>query len=164
MQLALLYFNTVVGPEIFFSHPSSILEKVSKKMLGFFDLEMSEEFFEVSLIEEDLKITNMYFEITSCWARGNKEMLMFSIITDKIFKSEIFYEVMEKYSMKIKSIVNLYKAFYTKGYLNKNDPEIELKVKELHKILLEFYEVLKERSKEKIKDEKIIKKFKKFKW
>ncbi|MFX1363726.1 MAG: hypothetical protein ACFFCE_09035 [Promethearchaeota archaeon] len=164
MQLALLYFNTVVGPEIIFSHPGSILEKISKKMLGFFDLDMSEEFFEVILIEEDLKITNMYFEITSCWARGNKEMLMFSIITDKDFKGELLYETMENYSVKIKSVVNLYKAFYTKGYLNKNDPEIDLKIKELHEILLEFYDVLKERSKEKIKDEKIIKKFKKFKW
>ncbi|MFX1503052.1 MAG: hypothetical protein ACFFDH_18975 [Promethearchaeota archaeon] len=164
MQLALLYFNTVVGPEIFFSHPGSILEKVNKKMLGFFDLEMSEEFFEVSLIEEDLKITNMYFEITSRWARGNKEMLMFSIITDTHFKGELLYKIMKDYSMKIKSIENLYKAFYTKGYLNKNDPEIELKAKELHEILLEFYDILKERSKEKIKDEKIVKKFKQFKW
>ncbi len=164
MQLALLYFNTVVGPEIFFSHPGSILEKISKKMLNFFDLDMSEEFFEVILIEEDLKITNMYFEITSCWARGNKEMLMFSIITDRDFKGELLYETMKNYSTKIKSIVNIYKAFYTKGYLNKNDPEIELKVKELHEILQEFYDVLRERSTEKIKDEKIVKKFKQFKW
>ncbi len=164
MKLALLYFNTVIGPEIYFSHPGSILEKVGRKMLGFFDLDMSDKFFEVSLIEEDLKITNLYFEITSCWARGNKEMLMLSVITDKNFRNELLYDIMKDYSNKIMSIVNLYKAFYTKGYLKENDPEIDEKVTELYEILLEFYDSLGERLKEKIDDEKIIKKFKKFKW
>ena len=164
MQLALLYFNTIVGPEIYFSHPGSVLEKIGRKMLGFFDLDMSDKFFEVSLIEEDLKITNLYFEITSCWARGNKEMLMISVISDKNLKSELLYDTMKDYSIKIMSIVNLYKAFYTKGYLNENDLEIEQKTKEFYEILLECYNDLRERLKEKIDDEKIIKKFKKFEW
>ena len=164
MKLALLYFNTVIGPEIWFSHPGSIFEKVGKKMLGFFDLDMSDKFFEVSLIEEDLKITNLYFEITSCWARGNKEMLMLSVITEKDFRNELLYDSMKDYSTKIMSMVNIYKAFYPNGFLKENDPEIDLKVKELHEILLECYKSLEERSKDKIDDEKIIKKFKKFKW
>ncbi|MFX1568211.1 MAG: hypothetical protein ACFFCV_07575 [Promethearchaeota archaeon] len=164
MKLALLYFNTVIGPEIYFSHPGSILEKVGKKMLGFFDLDMTDKFFEVSLIEEELKITNLYFEITSCWARGNKEMLMLSVITDKNFKNELLYDTMKDYSTKIMSLVNIYKAFYNKGYLKENDPEIDLKVKELHEILLECYNDLGKRLKDTVDDEKIIKKFKKFKW
>ena len=164
MQLALLYFNTIVGPEIYFSHPGSILEKVGRKMLGFFDLDMSDKFFEVSLIEEDLKMTNLYFEITSCWARGNREMLMLSVITDKNFNSEFCYDTLKDYSFKIMSIVNLYKAFYTKGYLKEDDPEIDLKVKELYQILLKCYDELGVNLKEKIEDEKIIKKFKKFEW
>ena len=164
MQLALLYFNTVLGPEIYFSHPGTILEKVGKKMLGFFDLDMTDNFFEVSLIEEDLKITNLYFEITSCWARGNKEMLMLSVITKKNYKSELFYNTLKDYSFKIMSIVNIYKAFYTRGYLNEEDPEIDLKVKELEEILQQCYDNLGERLKDKIEDEKIIKKFKKLEW
>ncbi|MFX1489688.1 MAG: hypothetical protein ACFFBI_11100 [Promethearchaeota archaeon] len=164
MKLALLYFNPVIGPEIYFSHPGSILEKVGKKMVGFFDLDMSDKFFEVSLIEEELKITNLYFEITSCWARGNKEMLMLSVITDKNFKNELLYDTMKEYSTKIMSIVNMYKAFYSKGYLKENDPEIDLKIQELHKILLECYYNLGESLKDAVDEEKIIKKFKKFKW
>jgi len=164
MKLALLYFNTITGPEIYFSHPGSIIEKVSKKVLGFFDLDMSNNFFEMSLIEEDLKIINLYFEITSCWARGNKEMLMLSVITDKNHRSEVFYEILKEYSLKIMSVVNLYKAFYAKGFLNENDPEIDSKVEELHSILLECYIQLEERLKVNIMDEKIIKKFKKFEW
>jgi len=164
MKLALLYFNTVIGPEIYFSHPGSILEKVGKKMLGFFDLDMSDKFFEVSLIEEDLKITNLYFEITSCWARGNKEMLMLSVITEKDFRNELLYDTMKDYTTKIKTIVNIYKAFYPNGFLKENDPEIDLKVKELHKILLECYNDLGKKLKDTVDDQKIIKKFKKFKW
>ena len=164
MKLALLYFNTIIGPEIYFSHPGSILEKVGKKMLGFFDLDMSDQFFEVTLIEEDLKITNLYFEITSCWARGNKEMLMLSVITEKDFRNELLYDKMKDYTTKIMSLVNGYKAFYPKGFLKENDPEIDLKVKEIHEIILECYDKLGESIKEKVDDEKIIKKFKKFKW
>ena len=164
MKLALLYFNTVIGPEIYFSHPGSILEKVGKKMLGFFDLDMSDKFFEVSLIEEDLIITNLYFEITSCWARGNKEMLMLSVITEKDFRNELLYDTMKDYTTKIKTIVNIYKAFYPNGFLKENDPEIDLKVKELHKILLECYNDLGKKLKDTVDDQKIIKKFKKFKW
>ncbi|MFX1595082.1 MAG: hypothetical protein ACFFBK_03365 [Promethearchaeota archaeon] len=164
MKLALLYFNTITGPEIYFSHPGSIIEKVKKKILGFFDLDMSDNFFEVSLIEEDLKLTNLYFEITSCWARGNKEMLMLSVITDKNHKSEVFYDILKEYSLKIMAVVNIYKAFYTKGYLKENDSEIDSKVEELHNILLECYDQLGERLKVNIMDEKIIKKFKKFEW
>jgi len=164
MKLALLYFNTVIGPEIYFSHPGSILEKVGRKMLGFFDLDMSDKFFEVLLIEEDLKITNLYFEITSCWARGNKEMLMLSVITEKDVRNELLYDTMKDYTTKIMSIVNAYKAFYPKGYLKENDPEIDLKVKELHKILLECYNDLGKKLKDTVDDQKIIKKFKKFKW
>jgi len=164
MQLALLYFNPIIGPEIYFSHPGSIIERIGKKMLGFFDLDMSDKFFEVSLIEEDLKLTNLYFEITSCWARGNREMIMFSVITDKNYRSELFYETLKDYSYKIMSIVNIYKAFYTKGYLEKHDSEIDEKVTELYNILLECYDNLGQKLKDKIDDEKIIQKFKKFKW
>ncbi|MFX1377730.1 MAG: hypothetical protein ACFFA4_01430 [Promethearchaeota archaeon] len=164
MKLALLYFNTITGPEIYYSHPGSIIEKVGKKILGFFDLDMSDQFFEVSLIEEDLRLINLYFEITSCWARGNKEMLMLSIIADKNHKTEVFYDILKEYSLKIMSSVNLYKAFYLKGYLKQNDPEIDAKIKELHAILLECYERLRERLQANIEGEKIIKKFKRFEW
>jgi hypothetical protein len=164
MQLALLYFNPIIGPEIFLSYPGSILENISKKMTGFFDLDMTDQFFEVSLIEEDLKLTNLFFEITSCWARGNKEMIMLSVISEKQYKSELFYDILKDYSYKIISVVNIYKAFYTKGFLNENDPEINLKREELQTLFLECYSKLNEQLKDKIANEKIIKKFKKFEW
>jgi len=164
MQLALLYFNSIMGPEIFFSYPDPVLEKISKKLLGFFDLDMTDQYFEVSLVEEDLKLINLYFELTSCWARGNKEMVMFSVITDKNHKSELFYDILKDYSYKIVSTVNIYKGFYTKGFLKEEDPEIDSKKEELHNIIVDCYNHLEDKLKSKIENEKIVKKFKKFEW
>ncbi|KKM18982.1 hypothetical protein LCGC14_1660260 [marine sediment metagenome] len=164
MQLVLMYFDTVIGPEIFFSYPDSVLERVSKKMEGFFDLDIKDNFFEVSLIEENIKITNLYFEIPSSWARGKVEMLMLSTISGKDYRSELSYKVLKNYSFKIMSLVNIYKAFYTGLFINKNDHEIDLKKEELETLLIECYNHLEEKLKSEIGDEKIIKKFKKFKW
>jgi len=164
MQLVLMYFDTVMGPIVFFSHPGSVLERVSKKMEGFFDLDMRDNFFEVSLIEENIKITNLYFEIPSSWARGKVEMLMLSTISGKDYRSELSYKVLKNYSFKIMSLVNIYKAFYTGLFINKNDHEIDLKKEELETLLIECYNHLEEKLKSEIGDEKIIKKFKKFKW
>ncbi|MFX1311164.1 MAG: hypothetical protein ACFFHD_00940 [Promethearchaeota archaeon] len=164
MQLVLLYFNSILGPEIFYSYPDPIIEKVKKNMSGFFDLDMTDQFFEVSLVEEELKLTNLYFEITSSWARGHKEMLMLSVITDKNHKSDLFFDILKDYSYKIVSTANMYKAFYTKDFLNKEDPEIDSKKEELHNILIDCYNHLEAKLKSKVENEKIVKKFKKFKW
>ena len=164
MQLALLYFHPIRGPEVFFSYPDKVSEKVTAQMRGFFDLEMSDKFFEVTLIEEDTKITNHYFEITSCWARGNFEMVMLSIITEKDFPSELFYESLKDHSNRIASALNMYKAFYTSGFLNENDSEIKVKGEELEALLKECYSQLEEESTLKYEGGAIVEKFKKFKW
>jgi len=164
MQLALMYFDTVIGPEVFFSYPTSVIDGVRRKMEGFFDLDMRNNFFEVSLIEENIKITNLSFEIPSSWARGKVEMVMISIISEKDYISELSYKVLKEYSFKIMSLANVYKAFYTRGYLNINDNETDLKKEELETLLIECYNHLEEKLKNYRGDEKIIKKFKKFKW
>ena len=151
MILTLLYFHPIRGPEVFFSHPEGVPEKVKNQMRGFFDLEMSDKFFEVTLIEERTKITNLYFEITSCWARGNFEMAMLSVISDKSYQSQMFYETLRHYSNIIASTVNIYKAFYTGGFLKENDEEVKKKGEQLDTLLKECYTEL-------------VEKFKQFKW
>ncbi len=164
MLLALLYFHPIRGPEVFFSHPDAVPDKIKGQMKGFFDLEMSDKFFEVTLIEEDTKITNLYFEITSCWARGNFEMAMLSVISDRNIMSELFYETLRDYSNRIASAINIYKAFYTGGFMKENDEEIKKKGEELDKILKECYASLQESVKKKVTGGPIVEKFKKFKW
>jgi len=164
MHLILSYFHSKRGPELFLSFPDEVPEKISDKMKGFFDLDMIDPFFEVTLIEEKIKITNLYFEITSCWARGSKEMVMLSLVIEKDYKSELFYDILKEYSLKIISIVNIYKSFYDRGFLQKNDPEIDIKKKELVQILVECLDRLNKLNKSDFEGEKIIQKFKKFKW
>lgn len=164
MQLVLMYFDTVMGPIVFFSHPGSVLERVSKKMEGFFDLDMRDNFFEVSLIEENLKLTNLFFEITSSWARGSVEMVMLSIISEKDYNTELSYKILKDYSSKIMSKVNMYKAFYTRGSPIKNDSEIEVKNQELNILLSECYNHIDDTLKPGTQSDEIIKKFKKFEW
>ena len=164
MILALLYFHPIRGPEVFFSHPEEVPDKIKSQMKGFFDLDMSDKFFEVTLIEEDIKITNLYFEITSCFARGNVEMVMLSVISDKEYQSQLFYETLRHYSNVVASTVNMYKAFYSTGFLKENDEEIEPKGEELDKILKECYVNLEESVKKKVEGGPIVEKFKKFKW
>ena len=146
MQLVLMYFDTVIGPVSFFSYPGSVLERVSKKMEGFFNLDMKDNFFEVSLNEENLKLTSLFFKILSNWGRGSFEMIMLSIISEKDYSTEFFYNILKKYSSKIKSKVNIYKAFYMRGFMTKNDSEIGEKNQELLSILRECYNTLKNKN------------------
>jgi hypothetical protein len=164
MILALLYFHPIRGPEVFFSYPEDVSDKIRAQMRGFFDLDMSDKFFEVTLIEENTKITNLYFEITSCLARGNMEMVMLSVITDKDYQSELFYESLKDYSSRIASAINIYKAFYTEGFLKQNDLEVEEKGEELNSLLTECFNDLESKVKQKLEGGAIVKKFKKFKW
>lgn len=146
MQLVLMYFDTVIGPVSFFSYPGSVLERVSKKMEGFFNLDMKDNFFEVSLNEENLKLTSLIFKVLSNWGRGSFEMIMLSIISEKDYNTEFSYDILKKYSSKIKSKVNIYKAFYMRGFMTKNDSEIGEKNQELLSILRECYNTLKNKN------------------
>ena len=52
MLLALLYFHPIRGPEVFFSHPEKVPDEIKNQMRGFFDLDMSDKFFEVTWVIE----------------------------------------------------------------------------------------------------------------
>ncbi len=134
LNLVLTYFHAFYGPKVLISHPERVPDDIKKVISGFFfNLDMNNPFFEVTLVEEDLKITNLYFEIPSVWARGNREMVMISVITKKNFKSEFFYDLLTEYSEKIKSSINMYKSLYAQDQ-QKQDKEVEVKYQELHKL------------------------------
>ncbi|MFX1281698.1 MAG: hypothetical protein ACFFA3_20270, partial [Promethearchaeota archaeon] len=86
--VALSYFHRKIGPLVFFSHPKNSLDKeLSAKIANIMDQQYNEGFFTHSF--ENLKSLNYYFEIHSDWARGNKEMLMVSIVLDQQIPEEI---------------------------------------------------------------------------
>ena len=77
--VAISWFHRKIGPTMFYSYPEGSLdEDLSSKIAGVMDQTPEEGFFTRSL--GNVNSMNYYFEITSDWARGNKDMIMVSIM------------------------------------------------------------------------------------
>ena len=158
--VALSYFHRKIGPLVFYSYPKNILEKeLSLKIANIMDQQFSEGFFTHSF--ENLKSMNYYFEIHSDWARGNKEMLMISIILDQQISLEIEEKISflcNEFSEQLQSNEEIYTAFYINDMNNfdeddqenivKNESLINLWVTNLYWNIIEY-------TREKTEEEKI---------
>ena len=142
LHLVFSYFDAQKGPDILVSLPETIPEKLRSTIKKIFDLEFENPFFEYTLSDEDLKITNFNFEIPSPWARGYNEMVMLSVITERDIKNEHFYGLIEEISKKIKSIVNIYKSFYIDNTISQKDAEVDKKYFELKEVFSEYRNML----------------------
>jgi len=156
----LSYFHRKIGPLVFYSYPKNTLEKdLSLKIANIMDQQFSEGFFTHSF--ENLKSMNYYFEIHSDWARGNKEMLMVSIILEQ----QITLEVEEKisilcneFSKQLQSNEEIFTAFYINDINNfdENDQENIIKNESLIKLwVTNLYWNIIEYTREKSEEEKI---------
>jgi len=158
--VALSYFHRKIGPLVFYSYPEDILDDdLSVRIANIMDQTFNEGFFTHSF--ENLNSMNYYFEIHSDWARGNKEMLMISII----FKQQTFPEMEQnvsilskEFSERLQENDEIFTAFYINDLNNfdemdresiiKNDSLIKLWVKEL------YWQTMEE-TREKTEEEKI---------
>jgi hypothetical protein len=163
-QLLLSYFDGVIGPEILFSFPEDISENISTKIKSVFDLDIEDQFFELSITKENLKITNIFLEIPSQWGRGNVETAMLTLVTGIDYDSRSFQEILMNYSSKIKATQDIYKAFYEHTSTYKGDNEINTKREELQNILIDCCNNLKNRTTSGDEEGKIVQKFKKLNW
>jgi len=134
-------------------------EELSVRIANIMDQQFSEGFFTHSF--ETLHSMNYYFEIHSDWARGNKEMLMVSIIFDEQTTTEIEQNInglCTEFSEKLQSNEQIFKAFYINDLNNfeeadrnsiiKNDSLIKAWVKNLYWAIIE-------ETREKSEEEKI---------
>ncbi len=158
-----MYFNSLKGPEVLYSVPDDVPKPIRKKMQKFFDIDVQDNFFEIKILKENIKIINMIIEIPSEWARGHIEMAMLSIIAEQDLKSELFHDILKGYSQKLLSTENIYKGFYKGEERARNDAEIEGKYKILIQLLSECYEQL-QALLNGDGNAQIVKKFEKFKW
>lgn len=142
MHLVLSYFHQIKGPLIYISYPDALSSDVSNKLLRFFDLDIDETFFEIVLINQKRKIINLYFEVNSDWARGNKEMAMISLIMKKEYDSELVYGFLRDLSSRILNSPHIYKGFYKEDDFRDNDIEIDLYYEEIKTILLDCLDQL----------------------
>jgi len=137
MHLVLTFFHRIKGPEILMSYPEVELEEdIIEKLMRFFDLEINETFFEIILINKKKRIINLYFEVLSEWARGNRELAMLSLIMKEKYESRLIYTFLVDTVQKIRSHERIFKAFY------KNDDfhfgiEIDLAYETIKRILFD---------------------------
>lgn len=158
--VALSYFHRKIGPLVFYSYPENMLdEQLSARIANIMDQTVSEGFFTHSF--EQNSSNNYYFEIHSDWARGNKEMLMVSIIFDQQINSEIEQNVSvlcTEFLEKLLSNEEIYTAFYINDINNFDEPDKDLIYKNNSIIKLwvkELYWAALEDTREKSEEEKI---------
>jgi hypothetical protein len=138
MHLILTFFHKVKGPEILMSYPEVELEEdIIEKLIRFFDLEINETFFEIILINKKKRIINLYFEVISEWARGNKELAMLSLIMKEKYESRLIYSFLVDTVQKIRSTEKIFKAFYKDDDFRDNDIEIDLGYETIKRILFD---------------------------
>jgi len=159
-----MHFNSLFGPEVFFAFPEEVPDNIRNKIQKIFDLEVLDQFFEITIKKENIKITNMYLEIPSNWARGGVEMIMLSVLTADNVDNTLFHSILSDFTQKIKSNPNIFKCFYEKDKAHCDDNEIITKREELREITSECFENLKETTKPDYEGKPIIKKFKKLSW
>jgi len=136
MYLVLTYFHGIKGPNIILSFPEMVPESLYSTLTGVFDLDAKEPLFEVVLAEENIKITNLNFSIPSEWGRANQEMVMLSVITEKDFKAESFYDLLKDASNNICNRERIYKSLYIDDALPEKDEEVDVKYNELKNVFL----------------------------
>lgn len=123
------------------------------------DQTVSEGFFTHSF--ETRKSMNFYFEIRSDWARGNKEMLMISIVYDRLISSELEANVntlCSEFSEKLLTNENIFAAFYINDLNNfdEKDKDLILSNNSLIKSWVkELYWAVIEETRERNEEEKI---------
>ena len=145
---------------VFYSYPEGNLEdKLATRIANIMDQTVSEGFFTHSF--EQRNLMNYYFEIQSDWARGNRDMLMISIIFNRQINAETEQSVKilcTEFSEKLHANEEIFTAFYIndinsfedddKELIQKNNALIKLWVKELYWATLE-------ETREKSEEEKI---------
>jgi DNA-binding transcriptional ArsR family regulator len=158
--IALSYFHRKIGPLIFYSYPKGGLDKeLEAKIANIMDQQFNEGYFTHSF--ENLKSMNYYFEIHSDWARGNKEMLMVSVIVDQQFPTE-FEEIISnlciEFSEKLQSNEEIYTAFYINDLNNFEEKDKENIIKNeslIRSWLKNLYWAIMDDTREKTEEEKM---------
>jgi len=138
-----------MGPLVLYSYPENMLsEQFSTRIANIMDQTVIEGFF--THYFEKYKSYNYYFDIHSDWARGNKEMLMVSILFEQQINSEIEQNANILYTEFLEKLLSneeIFTAFYIndinkfeesdKDIIYKNNSLIKLWVKELYWAVLE---------------------------
>jgi len=155
-SITLTYFHRKKGPNIFYSYPDGVLnEKEKGRLLEVMIQAAKEEFF----VHQSyfLSTLNYYFEIPSEWARGNKELIMISVVLDRRINQaieEIIQAILIDFTSNLKEKKGLFKALYINALDSIPDEEqadiklisenLKLRIRDFHqKLKLMLYRKMK---------------------
>ena len=143
--VALTIFKRRKGPLMFYSFPENSLNNKEQESIAAM---MAQSFQEKFFIYQSSFISslNYYFEIHSDWARGNKEMLLISVILDRKINQEI-EETIQSLCLDLDSQFNsnkeIFKALYIseiESFSDEDQVEIKRINENLKVIIKKFYD------------------------
>jgi len=144
-SISLVYFQRKRGPMMYYSYPEDALNDKEKEKIGEVMIQAAKDGFFVYQ-SSILSSLNYYFEIYSEWARGNKELLMLSVILNtKINQAieEVIQAICIDFTSHLKEDRDLFKALYIKQLESFSDEEqsaIKQTSEDLQNKLEEFYQ------------------------
>ncbi len=157
--IALSFFHRKIGPIVVYNYPDTFDEVSKLRIADIMDQAYEEGFFTHSF--GDLTSMNYYFEIFSSWARGNKEMVMVSIVLNSEVTSHLEHILLSwtiDFATKLKNNKEIYKGFYLNDEENFAEEE-RVKIREANKQLTlwvkELYWATIDETREKSPEEKI---------
>lgn len=136
------YFHRKKGPLVFYSYPDDVFSEREKLYIShLMDTAIKEKFFTYQTIF--FSSMNYYFEIDSNWSRGNKEMLMLSVVLNTPINAMIEDKielVCQEFSSKVQKTENIFMGFHLNDNRFKGTKqEIQTKVEDLQSYIKEFY-------------------------
>lgn len=140
------YFHRKKGPLVFYSYPDDAFSEREKLYTShLMDTAFEKKFFTYQTMF--FSSMNYYFEIDSDWSRGNKEMILISIVLDTSI-NDIFEEKVEllcqEFANKFQETESIFKGLWIgrldeiRGIESKKH-EIESKAKLIQVYIKEFY-------------------------
>ena len=143
----LSYFHRKKGPIVYYSYPDNVFTEREKLYTrDLMETAFHEKFFTYQTIF--YSSMNYYFEVGSDWSRGNKELILISIVLNTSI-NDILEEKVEflckEFANKCQQTESMYKGFWIgrldelKGVEDKKH-EIEVKAKIIQAYIKEFYD------------------------
>ncbi len=123
MHIALLYFDTLLGPDLFHSAPEGLSDRIILAVKKLMDASAKGELYEYALLAEHVKIIHHPFEIPSPWARGQVESLMIAVIVEENLKADLFKDVLLSFAKNIIANPDSFMAFYPRKI--EEDPKVQ---------------------------------------
>jgi len=142
----LSYFHRKLGPLVFYSYPEDAFSERERNFAcNLMDKTFDEKFFTYQTIF--FSSMNYYFEIDSNWSRGNKEMLMITVVLNTPINAIIEDKielVCQEFALKVQKSENIFMGFHLNeiNRFKEAKEEIHTKTEVLQSYIKEIYNIV----------------------